>query len=117
DRQNQPAAEQALERALQRALTARAMDLPQVPVTAVERALARTLEDFGKQAAARRAYSRALDASRRNTGELSFTLTEMARSALTTGDVRLSRQATREALDLNVESSELIYIALWQSIV
>src|SRR5690606_20365342 len=97
DRRGLDEAREALALGLRRALTARDMDLPQIPAASVERVLARILENYGDRGATRRAFDRALEASRKSSGELTFTLTEMARSALSTGDVRLARKATVSA--------------------
>lgn len=116
ERGNTDEAKRALERALERTLTARAIDLSVLSTAAVERHLARILENYGNERATRRAYERALGVSRGNPAELEMTLTDMARSALTTGDVRLARLATRSALELGLSPDELIYIALWQKL-
>jgi hypothetical protein len=80
----------------------------------VERLLARILENYGDVQGARRAYERALAAGHQNPIETEVTLTDMARGALTTGDVRLARSATRSALDSGMKPKDLIYVALWQ---
>ncbi len=116
-RQASDQAARALEIALKRTLTARAMALPQTPDASVERLLARILEHYGERRATHRAYARALSASGKNLSELTYTLTDMARSALATGDVRMARKATQRALDLNIKSEDLIYIALWHALV
>jgi len=116
DRGNTAEARAALGRALERTLTARALDLAVVPPAAVERLFARILEHYGDMRGSRRAYERALSASRGHSIEIEVTLTEMARGALTTGDVRLARLATRSALDLGLAPKDLIYIALWQKL-
>ena len=116
DRRGLDEAREALALGLRRALTARDMDLPQIPAASVERVLARILENYGDRGATRRAFDRALEASRKSSGELTFTLTEMARSALSTGDVRLARKATESAFDLAIDSEDQIYIALWQQL-
>ncbi|HSC86524.1 MAG TPA: hypothetical protein VLC09_04610, partial [Polyangiaceae bacterium] len=103
-----------LARALDRAQAARKTEGSNMPAAAAERLFARVLEYYGDARGARRAYERALEASRGNPIETEVTLTDMARGALVLGDVRLSRAATRAALDAGMKPRDLIYIALWQ---
>lgn len=106
----------ALRRALERALTVRALDLSVVSEAAVERFVARLSEHYGNSRAVRRAYDRARVASRSTPSELEITLIDMSRSALTTGDVHLARAATRAAYDSNLSPDQSVYIALWQKL-
>jgi len=103
----------ALHRSLARILVLKKMELSQEHRAAAERQLARVLEYYGEKREVRAAYERALEASRTNAMELEVTLTEMARSALTHGDLRLARRATQSALDLGLPPENTIYIALW----
>lgn len=109
-------AEAALIRSLKRTLVLRQMDLPTSSPASVERQLARTLEYFGEAHEVRAAYARALSASRDDAAELEMTLTDMARAALTWGDLRLARTATQSALELGLPKENAIYIALWQKL-
>jgi tetratricopeptide (TPR) repeat protein len=111
-----PAAEAALGRALSRVLVLRDMEVPLRETAQVERQLAGLLEYYGRKQEVRRAYERALVASRNDLMELEVTLTDMARAALTLGDVRLARLATQSALDFGLPAENSIYIALWQQI-
>lgn len=106
----------ALELALRRTLTAEAMHLAEIPRSATFRLLARILEHYGLARETRAAYEQALHASQSSSEELSLTLTDMARSALTTGDLRLARQATAGADRFRLPSHDVIYIALWQQL-
>lgn len=113
--QNRPEdAALALQRSLERILTARSMDLPVLSEPAVERQLARILEQYGAYLEMTSAYERALQASRSAPLEMTATLTDMARAALTRGDIELARRATQAALDFDLPDHDLIYIALWQ---
>ncbi len=114
DRGNTRAAEVALRRALDKVLAASEVDTTQDSRARVERSLARILEHYGEDKAARRAAERALEASQSDLGQLTATLTDISRRALTTGDLRTARKATREALSADLAPEDLIYIALWQ---
>jgi len=104
----------ALELALRRTLTAEEMNLEEIPQSATYRLLARILERYGLVRETRAAFERALEASRASAEELAMTLTEMARSALCTGDLRLARRATEAAQRFGLASDDVVYIALWQ---
>lgn len=109
-------AEQALERALSRVLVLRNMDVSLQRAAPVERQLASILGYYGRETDVRSAYDRALEASGSDLLELEVTLTDMARAALTLGDVRLARLATQSAIDFGLPAENLIYIALWQQL-
>jgi hypothetical protein len=106
----------ALDRALARTLVLRQMEVSTVETATLERQLARLLEYYGRTREMRQAYQRALDASRSSALEIEITLTDMARAALTTGDLNLGRRATQSALDFGLPPENSIYIALWQQI-
>jgi tetratricopeptide (TPR) repeat protein len=105
-----------LDRALARILTARSLELSVLSRSALERQLALVLEYYGDSAGKRRAYARAIDASRNIPSELKRTLTDMARSALVERDLPLAREATHHALELELPDEDGIYIALWQAL-
>jgi len=109
-------AKDALTRSLKRVTVLRNMGLPSGQSAAVERHYARVLEYFGRSREVRAAYGRALDASRGNAMELEITLTDMARAAMTYGDLTLARLATEKALSLGLPEENSIYIALWLSL-
>lgn len=109
-------AEAALGRALSRTLVLRKMEVSTVETATVERQLARLLEYYGKTREMRQAYFRALEASHSSPLALEVTLTEMARAALTLGDLNLGRRATQSALDFGLAPENAIYIALWQQL-
>lgn len=106
----------ALEVSLRRTLTAQQMKLAELPEATTYRLLGRILERYGRLRESRACFERALEASRASAEELSTTLTEMARSALTSGDLRLARRATEAAQQFNLPSQDLIYITLWQTL-
>lgn len=106
-------AKAALERAISRILTARAMDLQKSARPAIERTLARLSLRYGESRAARRAYERALASAPGNTDEVDHTLTEMSENALVFGDRALSRRSIEAAIELSASSESLVYISLW----
>jgi tetratricopeptide (TPR) repeat protein len=106
----------ALELALRRTLTAYDMKLSEIPESATYRLLARILERYGRTRETRATFEQALLSSRTNAQELSITLTEMARSAFTSGDLRLARRATEAAEQFGLPSEDIVYIALWQTL-
>lgn len=106
-------AKEALDAALRRALDARQLAPSSVALAQSERFLARTLEAYGDQAAARRATQRALDAARNESRELTATVIDAARRALSTGDLAEGRAALRRGVDSNLGTDDLIYAALW----
>lgn len=106
----------ALEVSLRRTLTAEQMKLAEIPEAATYRFLARVLEHYGMVRETRACFERALEASRASAEELSTTVTEMARSALTSGDLRLARRATEAAQQFNLPGQDVIYITLWQTL-
>ncbi len=105
-----------LENALLRVLVLKNMEVTTTDAAQTERQLARLLVYYGDELSVRRAYERALVASRSNLVEVEITLTDMARAALVLGDVRLGRMATQQALDLGLPAENSIYIALWQQL-
>ena len=106
-------AKKALDRSLKRIIVRKNMQVSPRHAASLERQLARVLEYYGDDQVVRKAYARALEASRPDPAELEMTLTDMARSALTSGDVRLGRLATQSALDFGLPAENSVYIALW----
>jgi tetratricopeptide (TPR) repeat protein len=111
-----PEAGEALGRALSRTLVLLNMEVSLRSAAPVERQLASILGYYGRETEVRSAYDRALEASGSDLLELEVTLTDMARAALTLGDVRLGRRATQSALDMGLPAENSIYIALWQQL-
>lgn len=113
---NLAAAEAALSRALSRVIVLKNLDVSLRETAPVERQFASILGYYGRTHEVRRAYNRALEASRSDAVELEVTLTDMARAALTFGDVQLGRLATQGTLDFGLAPENSIYIALWQQL-
>jgi len=106
-------ASKALEQAVTRAVDATRQPRPGAGQARAERLLARVLEHFGEPAAVKRATERAYDAAASDTGQLSATITDAARRALTRRDLPSARTALSRAVDANLPPDELVYIALW----
>ncbi|HEX5099433.1 MAG TPA: hypothetical protein VFV94_08025, partial [Polyangiaceae bacterium] len=106
-------ASKALEQAVTRAVDATRQVRPGASQARAERLLARVLEHFGEPAAVKRATERAYDAAASDTGQLSATITDAARRALTRRDLPSARTALARAVDANLPPDELVYIALW----
>jgi hypothetical protein len=107
------AASAALDEALTRAVEAEHMGKPGPSQARVERQLARVLEQYGDQAALRRATQRAYEAANGDMRQLAATVLDTARRALTRGDLALARAAAQRAIDASLGPDEIIYIALW----
>jgi len=106
-------AKTALDAALKAALKARESTRAGAEQARAERVLARVLEHFGATQGAKRATDRAYEASRADTRQLTATVLDASRRALTSGDVATARQALRQALDARLADEDLIYAALW----
>jgi tetratricopeptide (TPR) repeat protein len=113
---NEEQAHAALERSLRRILVLKAMDLPSVSESSIERHLAGLLEYYGLEREVHKSYRRALAASRSNLVEVEITLTDMARAGLTLGNTSLTREAVESALDQGLPAENGIYIALWHQL-
>jgi len=81
-----------------------------------ERLCARALELYGAAEAAGRATLRALDASRADRDELAATLIDGMRRALTLEQLPLGRVLAREAIAADLDPEDLVYVALWLSL-
>jgi tetratricopeptide (TPR) repeat protein len=97
------------------------LSLRQQPTTprlaaAIERNLAQVLERYGQFDAARRANERARSAAVSDEAQLSDVLLDEARRSLTYGELSHGRLALRHALEVGIESSSLLYAALWQQL-
>jgi tetratricopeptide (TPR) repeat protein len=113
DEGNAAQAATALEGALRRALDAKKLARTGPEQAAAERVLARVLEQYGNLDGARRATGRAFDASRSDLRQLTATVLDAGRRGLTHSDLRTLRDATRRALEANLASDDLVYVALW----
>jgi hypothetical protein len=104
---------QALESALSRALDATRQSRPGAAQARAERVLAHVLEHFGERAATRRATQRAYDASAADASQLSATVVDAARRALTRRDLPGARAAAAQAVEAGLPPEDLVYVALW----
>ena len=106
-------AKRALDAALARALDATRQSRPGAAQARSERLLARILEHFGEKAAVQRATDRAYEASASDSGQLSATVIDSARRALTRRDLQSARAAVEHAVESSLPPEDLIYVALW----
>ena len=111
-------AAQTLDAALTRAVDAQRTARSGGPTLArSERLLARILEHYDDPLAARRATERAYEASSSDPNQLTATVLDAARRALTHADLRASRRAAQRAVAANLSSEDLVYVALWLQLV
>jgi hypothetical protein len=106
-------AKRALDAALARALDATRQSRPGPGQARAERLLARILEHFGEKAAVQRATERAYEASATDSGQLSATVIDSARRALTRRDLQSARAAVEHAVESSLPPEDLVYVALW----
>ncbi|MBN2197543.1 MAG: hypothetical protein JW751_32490 [Polyangiaceae bacterium] len=105
--------EPMLRAGLNASLTARETARSSRELARAERLLARALEHYAAAEAAQDATLRALDAARSDLDELSATLIDGMRRALTLGLVPFGRELAREAIADDLDDEDLVYIALW----
>jgi tetratricopeptide (TPR) repeat protein len=110
---NAAEASKALETALHRALDAQKLAHTSPEQASAERILARVLERYGSVEGARRATTRAYEASRGDVRQMTATVLEAARRGLIRGDLPATREAARHAIDANLAPDDLVYVALW----
>src|SRR5690606_19898774 len=113
DAQKPSDAKRALNDALQAALAARKQARVPAQQARAERLLARVLDQFGAQQAAKRATERAYQASRSDTRQLTATVLDASRRALTRGDLAAAREALSQAMEARLADEDLVYVALW----
>ncbi|MBK7585324.1 MAG: hypothetical protein IPI67_34685 [Myxococcales bacterium] len=106
-------AKTALDAALKAALTAREQAKTVADQARAERVLARVFEHFGATEQAKRATDRAFEISRADLRQLTATVLDASRRALTGGDVATARQALRQAREGSLADEDLVYAALW----
>jgi tetratricopeptide (TPR) repeat protein len=106
-------AKRALDAALTRVLDATRQSRTGPGQARAERLLARILEHFGEKAAVQRATERAYEASATDSGQLSATVIDSARRALTRRDLQSARAAVEHAVESNLPPEDLVYVALW----
>jgi tetratricopeptide (TPR) repeat protein len=103
----------ALETALLRVLDAQRLNRTGAAQARAERLLARVLEHYGDERAMRRATERAFEASSADARQLSATIIDAARRALTISDLQAARAAVQRAIDAGLSSEDMVYVALW----
>lgn len=82
-----------------------------------ERLLARILEHYDDPPATRRATERAYEASSSDPTQLTATVLDSARRALTHADLGGARRAAQRAVAAGLSSDDLVYVALWLQLV
>jgi len=111
-------AAKTLDAALTRAVAAQKTARSGGPALArSERLLARILEHYDDQLATRRATERAYEASSSDPSQLTATVLDAARRALTHADLRAARRAAQRAVAANLSSEDVVYVALWLQLV
>ncbi|MEI9941429.1 MAG: hypothetical protein WDO69_29775 [Pseudomonadota bacterium] len=111
-------AAKTLDAALSRAVDAQRNARSGGPTLArTERLLARILEHYDDPLASRRATERAYEASSSDPSQLTATVLDAARRALTHADLRAARRAAQRAVAANLGSEDLVYVALWLQLV
>ncbi len=109
-------ATQALEAALKHALSAQRQSQPGAGQARAERMLARVLNDYGERPAADRATARAYQSAGSDGRQLSATIVDAARRALTSENLQAAREATQRAIDATLPPEDSVYVALWLSL-
>ena len=111
-------ASKTLDAALSRAVDAQRSARSGGPTLArCERLLARILEHYDDQLATRRATERAYEASSSDPNQLTATVLDSARRALTHADLSAARRAAQRAVAAGLSSEDLVYVALWLQLV
>jgi tetratricopeptide (TPR) repeat protein len=113
DMGNVERAAESLEAALMLGLSARTTAQSPSHMAVAERVLARVLEHYDERDAARRASKRAYEASRNDMQQLTETVLDSSRRALTLGDLRSARDSVRRAVSADLAPDDTVYAALW----
>jgi cellulose synthase operon protein C len=113
DRPDAERAIRSLEAALARALDAERNARSNSLQARAERLLARILEHYGDSRASLRATERAYRASSSDARQLTATVLDAARRALTREDLRAARNAAQRAVEAGLGSDDVVYVALW----
>jgi hypothetical protein len=100
--------------ALTRVLELRGKPSSMVTAAAIERSLAGVLERYGELEGAQRAMRRAEDKASGDARQVTDTLLDEARRALTYTDLAQGRSTLRRGLDAGLGESDLVYLAVWQ---
>lgn len=105
--------EESLESALMLGLGARTAAQTGQEQAVAERVLGRVLEHYDERDAARRAAKRAYEASRNDIRQMTETVLDSSRRALTLGDLRAARDSVRRAVSADLADEDTVYAALW----
>lgn len=108
-----PRAEESLESALMLGLSARTAAKTGQELAVAERVLGRCFELYDERDAAQRASKRAYEASRNDVRQMTETVLDSSRRALTIGDLRGARDSVRRALTADLADEDTVYTALW----
>jgi cellulose synthase operon protein C len=108
-----PKAEESLESALMLGLSARSAAQTGQDLAVAERVLGRVLELYDERDAAGRASKRAYEASRNDVRQMTETVLDSSRRALTLGDLRAARDSVRRAVAADLADEDTVYAALW----
>jgi hypothetical protein len=108
-----PRSEESLESALMLGLSARTSAQTGQDQAVAERVLGRVLEQYDARDAARRATKRAYEASRNDIRQMTETVLDSSRRALTLGDLRAARDSVRHAVSADLADEDTVYAALW----
>jgi hypothetical protein len=114
DRAPEAEALAALHAALTRVLALRAKPSSMAVAAGLERSLASLLVSYGEFEAARRASLRAEEKSGNDHRQLTTTLLDAERIALTYSDFANGKQVLRRGLEVGLDESDLVYLAVWQ---
>ncbi|HEU4583013.1 MAG TPA: hypothetical protein VFS67_32360 [Polyangiaceae bacterium] len=106
-------AEESLESALMLGLSARTAAQTGQDLAVAERVLGRVLELYDERDAASRAAKRAYEASRNDVRQMTETVLDSSRRALTLGDLRAARDSVRRAVSADLADEDTVYAALW----
>ena len=106
-------AEESLESALMLGLSARTAAQTGQDLAVAERVLGRVLELYDERDAAGRAAKRAYEASRNDVRQMTETVLDSSRRALTLGDLRAARDSVRRAVSADLADEDTVYAALW----
>jgi tetratricopeptide (TPR) repeat protein len=108
-----PRAEESLEAALMQGLSARTAAQSGQELAVAERVLGRVLEHYDAKDATRRASKRAYEASANDIRQMTETVLDSSRRALTLGDLRAARDSVRRAVSADLADEDTVYAALW----
>lgn len=106
-------ATESLEIALTESLKARKQARNRQTLAYAERVVGRVLEHYGRLDEAGKAGKRAFEASRNDIQQMTQTVLDTSRRALTVGDIRSARDSVRRAMAAELADEDTIYAALW----